>query len=112
MGEVGTHFDGFAHQTHGESMYNCFKASETGRRSGFTRQLGAKQVDEFALVVQPLKLQGGTGSRWRRSRLVAKGPCFPRFRARRAPAVHPNIPANALVAIRLEWCCCKYRGLT
>ena len=25
IGQVGTQFDGFAHQTHGDSLYNCFK---------------------------------------------------------------------------------------
>src|SRR5687768_1715718 len=43
IGQVGTQFDGFAHQTHGDSMYNCFKVSETGTRTGFTR-LGVEKV--------------------------------------------------------------------
>ncbi len=25
IGQVGTQFDGFSHQTHGNSLYNCFK---------------------------------------------------------------------------------------
>ena len=37
IGQVGTQFDGFAHQTHGDSLYNCFKVSETATRSGFTK---------------------------------------------------------------------------
>src|SRR3982074_503300 len=37
IGQVGTQFDGFAHQTHGDLMYNCFKVSETATRSGFTK---------------------------------------------------------------------------
>jgi kynurenine formamidase len=37
IGQVGTQFDGFAHQTHGDSLYNCFKVSEVGTRSGFTK---------------------------------------------------------------------------
>jgi len=41
--QVGTQFDGFAHQTHGDSMYNCFKVSETGTRTRFTR-LGVEKV--------------------------------------------------------------------
>src|SRR5206468_3086674 len=28
IGQVGTQFDGFAHQSHGDSLYNCFKISE------------------------------------------------------------------------------------
>ena len=43
LGQVGTQFDGFAHQTHGDSMYNCFKVSETATRTGFTR-LGIEKV--------------------------------------------------------------------
>jgi hypothetical protein len=30
IGQVGTQFDGFAHQSHGDSLYNCFKTSEVG----------------------------------------------------------------------------------
>src|SRR5260370_31601003 len=36
IGQVGTQFDGFAHQSHGDSHYNCFKTSEIATRSGFT----------------------------------------------------------------------------
>ncbi|MBA2527044.1 MAG: cyclase family protein [Pyrinomonadaceae bacterium] len=43
IGQVGTQFDGFAHQTIGESMYNCFKVSEFATRSGFNR-LGVENV--------------------------------------------------------------------
>jgi len=43
MGQVGTQFDGFAHQTIGDSMYNCFTVSETSTRTGFTR-LGIHNV--------------------------------------------------------------------
>src|SRR3989440_2423425 len=28
IGQVGTQFDGFAHQTHENSLYNCFKLNE------------------------------------------------------------------------------------
>ena len=28
IGQVGTQFDGFAHQTIGNSLYNCFKVDE------------------------------------------------------------------------------------
>jgi kynurenine formamidase len=43
IGQVGTQFDGFAHQTIGDGMYNCFKVSEVGTRTGFTR-LGIQNV--------------------------------------------------------------------
>ena len=35
LGQVGTQFDGFAHQTHEDSWYNCHKVSENATRSGF-----------------------------------------------------------------------------
>jgi kynurenine formamidase len=43
IGQVGTQFDGFAHQTHEDSMYNCFKVSEQESRSGF-KKLGVEKV--------------------------------------------------------------------
>ena len=43
LGQVGTQFDGFAHQTHGDSFYNCFKVSEVATRTGFTK-LGVEKV--------------------------------------------------------------------
>ena len=43
IGQVGTQFDGFAHQTIGDSLYNCFKVSEVATRSGFTK-LGVEKV--------------------------------------------------------------------
>jgi kynurenine formamidase len=43
FGQVGTQFDGFAHQTIGDSMYNCFKVGEVGTRTGFTK-LGIHNV--------------------------------------------------------------------
>src|SRR5687767_15492202 len=43
LGQVGTQFDGFAHQTHGDSLYNCFKVSKTATRTGFTK-LGIEKV--------------------------------------------------------------------
>jgi kynurenine formamidase len=43
MGQVGTQFDGFAHQTHGDSFYNCFKADDIATRTGFTK-LGIQNV--------------------------------------------------------------------
>ena len=43
LGQVGTQFDGFAHQTIGESMYNCFKVDEAATRNGFSK-LGVENV--------------------------------------------------------------------
>ncbi len=37
IGQVGTQLDGFAHQTIGNSMYNCFKVDETATRAGFEK---------------------------------------------------------------------------
>ena len=46
LGQVGTQFDGFAHQSHGDSLYNCFKISEIATRTGFTK-LGIEKVGTF-----------------------------------------------------------------
>jgi kynurenine formamidase len=35
IGQVGTQFDGFAHQTHEDLWYNCHKVSENATRGGF-----------------------------------------------------------------------------
>jgi len=43
IGQVGTQFDGFAHQTYGDSLYNCFKVDEVATRTGFTK-LGIENV--------------------------------------------------------------------
>ena len=43
IGQVGTKFDGFAHQTIGNSLYNCFKLDDVSTRTGFTR-LGIQNV--------------------------------------------------------------------
>jgi kynurenine formamidase len=43
IGQVGTQFDGFAHQTHGNSHYNCFKTDEIATRTGFSK-LGVHNV--------------------------------------------------------------------
>ena len=37
LGQVGTQIDGFAHQTIGNGLYNCFKLEETATRNGFTK---------------------------------------------------------------------------
>jgi len=43
IGQVGTQFDGFAHQTHGNSHYNCFKTDQIATRTGFSK-LGVHNV--------------------------------------------------------------------
>jgi kynurenine formamidase len=43
IGQVGTQFDGFAHQTHRNSWYNCFKVDENATRTGFSK-LGMHNV--------------------------------------------------------------------
>jgi len=43
IGQVGTQFDGFAHQTHENSLYNCFKLDDITTRTGFTK-LGIQNV--------------------------------------------------------------------
>jgi kynurenine formamidase len=43
LGQVGTQFDGFAHQTIGDSLYNCFKQDDISTRGGFTK-LGIEKV--------------------------------------------------------------------
>lgn len=43
IGQDGTQFDGFAHQTIGNSLYNCFKLDEVSTRTGFTK-LGIQNV--------------------------------------------------------------------
>src|SRR5438552_1715388 len=46
IGQVGTQVDAFAHQTHGDSLYNCFKVSEVATRGGFTK-LGVQNAPTF-----------------------------------------------------------------
>ena len=43
MGQVGTQFDGFGHQSHNGVHYNCFKTDEIATRTGFTK-LGIHNV--------------------------------------------------------------------
>jgi len=43
IGQVGTQFDGFAHQSHEDSHYNCFKTGDISTRGGFTK-LGMDKV--------------------------------------------------------------------
>ncbi len=46
IGQVGTQFDGFSHQSHGDSHYNCFKTSDFGTRGGVTK-LGVQNSGSF-----------------------------------------------------------------
>jgi len=43
IGQVGTQFDGFSHQTIGDSLYNCNKLDDIQTRNGFKR-LGVEHV--------------------------------------------------------------------
>jgi kynurenine formamidase len=43
IGQVGTQLDGFTHQGHENSLYNCFKISEISGRGGFAK-LGIHQM--------------------------------------------------------------------
>jgi len=43
LGQVGTQFDGFAHITHNNVHYNCFKTEDIATRTGFTK-LGIQNV--------------------------------------------------------------------
>jgi kynurenine formamidase len=43
IGQVGVQFDGFTHQTIGDSLYNCVKLADVATRSGFTK-LGIEHV--------------------------------------------------------------------
>ena len=43
MGQVGTQFDMFSHQTIGNKFYNCFDNDEIATRGGFTR-LGVEKI--------------------------------------------------------------------
>jgi kynurenine formamidase len=43
IGQVGTQFDAFSHQTIGNDLYNCFALDETMTRTGFTK-LGVDKV--------------------------------------------------------------------
>lgn len=43
LGQVGTQFDAFSHQTIGNSLYNCFSLDDIATRNGFTK-LGVENV--------------------------------------------------------------------
>jgi kynurenine formamidase len=43
MGQIGTQFDAFSHQTIRDSLYNCFRLDDIATRNGFTK-LGVENV--------------------------------------------------------------------
>jgi hypothetical protein len=49
VGQVGTQFDGFAHQTIEDKVYNCFKVDEIATRGGFSK-LGIEKVARSSRV--------------------------------------------------------------
>src|SRR6266542_3786529 len=59
IGQVGTQFDGFAHQTIGDSLYNCFKVDDVATRNGFTKlgieNIGALMTRGVLLDIAALK---------------------------------------------------------
>ena len=59
IGQVGTQFDGFAHQTIGNSLYNCFKVDDVATRNGFTKlgieNIGALMTRGVLLDIAALK---------------------------------------------------------
>ena len=59
IGQVGTQFDTFAHQTIGDSIYNCFKVEEIATRNGFTKgsidQVGSLVTRGVLIDVAALK---------------------------------------------------------
>src|SRR5262245_39559436 len=46
LGQMGTQFDGLAHQQLGPHLYNCVEAEKVARRSGFTK-LGVEKAGSF-----------------------------------------------------------------
>ena len=46
LGQMGTQFDGLAHQQLGPYLYNCVEAEKVARRGGFTR-LGVEKAGSF-----------------------------------------------------------------
>jgi kynurenine formamidase len=60
IGQVGTQFDGFSHQTIGDAAYNCFKVDDIATRTGFTK-LGVENVGSLftrGIVIDVAGLKG------------------------------------------------------
>src|SRR5262245_58970130 len=59
IGQVGTQFDTFAHQTIGDSLYNCFKLDDIATRNGFSKlgieNIGALMTRDVLLDITDLK---------------------------------------------------------
>ena len=59
IGQVGTQFDVFAHQTIGDSLYNCFKLDDIATRNGFSKlgieNIGALMTRGVLLDIAALK---------------------------------------------------------
>ena len=88
IGQVGTQFDGFAHQSIEYSHYNCFKTDEISTRTGFTK-LGIEKVGTLmtrGVLIDVAALQGRGHAR-RHLRDHASGPA--------AGAAAPERPAAA-----------------
>ena len=60
IGQVGTQFDGFAHQTIEDKVYNCYKLDEISTRTGFTK-VGIEKVGTLitrGLLIDVAALKG------------------------------------------------------
>jgi hypothetical protein len=73
IGQVGTQFDGFAHQTHEDSFYNCFKMEGIAMRTGF-KKLGIEKVG--ALITRGVLIDESTVSPI--STALGAQPAYPR----------------------------------
>jgi kynurenine formamidase len=60
FGQIGTQFDGFAHQSYGDFHYNCFKTSEIATRNGYTK-LGVQNAPAFFTRGVLLDVAGAKG---------------------------------------------------
>ena len=66
IGQEGTQFDGFSHQTIGESLYNCNKLDDIQTRSGFKRR---KRDSLMTLTIRSLDFSRSRAVRdWRGER--------------------------------------------
>jgi kynurenine formamidase len=65
LGQVGTQFDTFSHQTIGASLYNCVPLEQAASRTGFTtfgvEQVGALMTRGVLLDIAALKKQAVLG---------------------------------------------------
>ena len=65
IGQVGTQFDGFAHQTHRNSWYNCFKVDENRDARGLqqARHPQCRRADHARRADRRRRLQGRRDAR-------------------------------------------------